>query len=106
MAEPDVRTIFQSALWNHAGKLLEYLCVYLTSVIIARALGVQGNGIYAGLISLSQLLLVLSSFGLETSLNKHIPQLDPTTQAEQTRFILRRVLLVRTGLFLLFAALF
>jgi O-antigen/teichoic acid export membrane protein len=102
----DPKAAFKSVLWNHAGKLLEYLCIYLTSVLVARSLGVQGNGVYAGLISLSQLLLVLSSFGLETSLNKHIPQLDQDIHFQQTRFVLRRVLLIRTGVFLSTVVLF
>jgi O-antigen/teichoic acid export membrane protein len=90
---------FQSALWNHAGKVLEYLLMYLTSIVIARGLGVQENGRFVGLFSLSQLLLVLCSFGLETSLNKFIPQLTSRTLDAQTAFIVRRAILIRIAAF-------
>jgi O-antigen/teichoic acid export membrane protein len=96
---PSAKATFNSVLWNHAGKVLEYVLTYATSIAIARALGVGENGAFVGLISVSQLLFVLSSFGLETSLNKHIPQLGVTSHLEQTRFILRRLLLLRGVVF-------
>jgi O-antigen/teichoic acid export membrane protein len=104
----QARRIFESALWNHAGRILEYVLMYLTSVLIARGLGVQENGRFVGLFSLTQLLIVICSFGLETSLNKFIPQLDPEQADEKGRFILRRALFLRVGAFagvtVLFAA--
>ncbi|MBI5471367.1 MAG: polysaccharide biosynthesis protein [Ignavibacteriae bacterium] len=90
-----VRATFRSAVWNHAGRVLEYVLMYVTSILIARGLGVQENGRFVGLFSAAMLLMVLSSFGLETSLNKFIPQLGEMDKTERTRFILRRVLLVR-----------
>jgi len=90
---------FRGALWNHAGKLLEYGAMYAMSVFIARGLGVEHNGEFASLVSLSQLLLVAASFGLETSLNKFIPELEKTTGVDQTRYLFRRVILLRILLY-------
>lgn len=101
----NAKITFHSALWNHAGKVLEYLLMYLTSIVIARGLGVQENGRFVGLFSLSQLLLVLCSFGLETSLNKFIPQLASDTLGAQASFILRRAILIRIAAFFGVAAL-
>lgn len=86
--------IFRSVLWNHAGRLAEYALMYLTSVLIARGLGVAGNGDFAALISYSQLLFVLTSVGLETSLNRHIPRLG-TSVPGRASYLLRRALAVR-----------
>ncbi len=97
---------FQSALWNHAGKVLEYLLMYITSIVIARGLGVEENGRFVGLFSLSQLLLVLCSFGLETSLNKFIPQLAAERHDAHAAFILRRAILIRIAAFFGVAMLF
>lgn len=97
---------FQSALWNHAGKILEYLLMYGTSIVIARGLGVAENGRFVGLFSLSQMLLVFCSFGLETSLNKFLPQLQQEKAAERTTFILRKALLIRVVAFFGAAAAF
>ncbi len=94
---------FRSTLWNHAGKLLEYGALYATSIFIARGLGVEHNGEFAALVSLSQLLLVAASFGLETSLNKFIPELEKSTGIEQTRYLFRRVVLLRILLYLVIA---
>ena len=93
MADP--RSTFVSALWNHAGKIAEYMLMYLTSVLIARGLGVLENGVFVGLFSVSQLLLVFVSFGLEVSLNKHVPQLEGENRLERLRFILRGALALR-----------
>lgn len=90
-----VQLTFRSALWNHAGKVLEYVLMYLTSILIARGLGVAENGRFVALFSLSQFMLVLCSFGLETSLNKFIPQLAQGTHLQQTRYILRRMVMIR-----------
>jgi O-antigen/teichoic acid export membrane protein len=96
----NAKLTFRSALWNHAGKILEYLLMYVTSIVIARALGVVENGRFVGLFSLSQLLLAICSFGLETSLNKFIPQLEKVKQNEKVSFILRRAVLLRGLAFL------
>lgn len=102
----SARRTFLSAVWNHAGRILEYTLMYLTSIVIARGLGVEENGRFVGLFSVVQLLLVLCSFGLETSLNKFIPQLERDSSDAQARFILRKALVLRIAVFVVLAALF
>lgn len=99
------KRIFTSAAWNHAGKLAEYFLAYLSAVLIARGLGVMENGVFAGLISFSQFMSALSSLGLETSLNKHIPQLSNARSQEQVRYLLRRLMGIRLVLFAVVAGL-
>jgi O-antigen/teichoic acid export membrane protein len=91
--------IGRSAAWNHGGKIVEYVCLYLVSLLIARGLGVEGNGVFASLVSFSQLLLVLSSFGLETAVNTIFPRLAQGGAQDGRRVILGRLLLLRMGLF-------
>ena len=95
------RQTFAGAAWNHIARTLEYGSAFFSSVLIARGLGVDGNGVFAGMLSLSQLLSVATSFGLETSLNKHIPQLDPSRSKQQVRYVLRRLIAFRVGIFVL-----
>ncbi len=90
---PNSRAVARSILWNHAGKILEYALSYVASVLIARSLGVEGNGVYAGIISASQLLFALSSVGFETSLNTNSPRFDG--DPARMRFVVRRMLLFR-----------
>ena len=90
----------RSALWNHGGKILEYLLMFLASLLIARGLGVHDNGAFASFISLSQLLFVLSSLGLETAINTRFPQRDDVPGGGSGRgLILRRLLALRALLF-------
>lgn len=100
------KATFHSILWNHAGKILEYILMYAASILIARGLGAAENGTFVGLLSFSQLLLVLCSLGLETSLNKFIPQLAHEKKDEKVAFTLRRLLLLRVTACFVVAGLF
>ncbi|MEO8168015.1 MAG: hypothetical protein ABI623_07205, partial [bacterium] len=69
--------------------------MYAASILIARGLGAAENGTFVGLLSLSQLLLVICSLGLETSLNKFIPQFADENKGSKIAYTLRRMLLIR-----------
>ncbi len=84
------RNIARSAVWNHVGKVTEYALFYLSTIVIARGLGVESNGQLAGVLSVVQLLIVLSSAGIEVSLNKFLPQADGTNAG--TRYLVVRLL--------------
>ncbi len=97
MIEPTSRHIARSAVWNHLGKVAEFALFFASTVVIARALGVEGNGRLAAILSAIQLLIVLSSAGIEVSLNKHLPQTG--TPGPGTRFLINRLLRLRLVLF-------
>ena len=99
-------SVARSALWNHAGRLTDYVAWYCSSVLIARGLGVELNGILAGMMSGVHLLLAFSSLGLEVAVNKFIPQIVGDDIAPRARAIVRRAALVRLLLYLLVAVLF
>ncbi len=91
-------------LWNSIGKLVEYVVLYAISILVARGLGLYANGTYATLMSLTQILLVLASMGLETSLNRFIPQFEPGSEGAGVRFLLTRAILVRLAGFVVAGA--
>jgi O-antigen/teichoic acid export membrane protein len=95
-----LKRTFTGFLWNSAGKTLEYVILYAISIIVARGLGLYQNGAYATLMSLAQILLVLSSMGLETTLNKAIPQLVGSRAEARFRFLFFRAIGVRMLVFL------
>lgn len=95
----------RSLLWNSAGRALEYFLLYVISILVARGLGLYQNGVYATLVSVVQVLLVLSSMGLETALNKTIPQVEGPGAPSRIRFLLLRAVVMRVGVFLLATAL-
>ena len=89
--------------WNHAAKISEYFLLYVFSVIVARTLGPEANGIYATLISISQLLLTLSSVALDLTLNRFLQGIaEPHAEAKIT-YLVRKLLLVKLALFSLFS---
>ncbi len=90
----------RGVLWNHGGKIVEYTLMYAASLVVARGLGVADNGVYALVLSLSQLLLVVTSFGLETVINKSFPQITGNEAEGQRTFLLRRILAFRSTAFL------
>jgi O-antigen/teichoic acid export membrane protein len=97
----DLRLTFRTLIWNHGGKLAEIAIVYIFSVSVARMLGVQLNGTYILLITFIQTGLLITSFGLETTLHRFVPRV----RADRTalRGLLRPLLLFRVGLLLLLA---
>jgi len=91
---------FRGALWNHGGKIIEYSLLYAASLVVARGLGVGDNGVYALVVSLSQLLLVASSFGLETVVNRTFPRLTGSDAPATRAYLLRRILVSRCAAFI------
>ena len=81
--------------WNHAAKLTEYVLVYLFSVLVARGLGPDANGMFASLLSVSYLLIAFSSAGIEAALTRFIPNLIQNQSNGQLRYIVRRLLAVK-----------
>ena len=43
------KATFHSILWNHTGKITEYILMYAASILIARGLGAAENGTFVGL---------------------------------------------------------
>jgi O-antigen/teichoic acid export membrane protein/SAM-dependent methyltransferase len=89
------KNIFRGVVWNHAGRIIEYGLVYLLSVLIARILGPEMNGIYALALGVVYILLVLASFGLETSVNSFFPRLIREAPHETAVGAFRGALMVR-----------
>jgi O-antigen/teichoic acid export membrane protein len=89
--------IARSAVWNHIGKVTEYTLFFISTVVIARALGVASNGHLAGVLSIVQLLVVLSAAGVEVSLNRYVPQDGGANPG--TRYLVVRLLLLRLGVY-------
>lgn len=96
--EPTSHHIARSAVWNHLGKVTEFALFFMSTVVVARGLGVEANGSLAGILSFVQLIIVLSSAGIEVSVNKFLPQEGVPNSG--TRFVMNRLLRLRVGLYL------
>ncbi len=70
----DTKRIIKGFFWNQLGRSFEFILIFILSVLIAKYLGSQLNGIYASVLSMVFLFGALSSFGLETSINSTFPK--------------------------------
>ena len=90
--------------WNVLGKVCVQILLFGVSVLLARYLGKEKLGIYATLLVVPTFVRLLNQFGLETLINKKIPELnvlDPS--GKQARYLIQRLLAIRLGTSLLFS---
>ncbi|MFQ5450014.1 MAG: lipopolysaccharide biosynthesis protein [Nitrospinaceae bacterium] len=83
--------------WNVFGKICVQLILFAVSILLTRYLGRERLGVYATLLVIPAFVRLVNQFGLETLINKKLPELqvrDPS--GKQGRFLVR--LLIRTRL--------
>lgn len=96
------KRVLAGVVWNQAAKILEFVAVFLLSIVLARGLGTHGYGIYATLRSVWSVIFLLSALGFNQALNTFLPQFQTRNEPGRMAFVLRKTLLWR---FLLTAAL-
>jgi O-antigen/teichoic acid export membrane protein len=82
--------------WNVLGKVCAQILLFGVSILLTRYLGKERLGIYATLLVIPVFVRLLNQFGLETLINKKLPELmvaDPT--GRQGRYLVQKLLLVR-----------
>jgi O-antigen/teichoic acid export membrane protein len=82
------------------------ITLFAISILITRTLGKERLGVYATLLVIPAFVRLLNQFGLETLINKKLPELnveDPS--GNQGRYLVRRLLLVRLVSSLVFCGL-
>ena len=92
--------------WNVLGKVCVQVLLFGISVLLARYLGKERLGIYATLLVIPTFVRLLNQFGLETLINKKIPELnvlDPS--GRQARYLIQRLLAIRGASSIFFCAL-
>jgi len=92
--------------WTVFGKVCVQVTLFAISILITRTLGKERLGIYATLLVIPAFVRLLNQFGLETLINKKLPELnveDPS--GDQGRYLVRRLLLVRLVSALMFCGL-
>ena len=92
--------------WNVLGKVCVQVFLFGISILLARYLGKEQLGVYATLLVIPTFARLLNQFGLETLINKKIPELnvqDPS--GRQARYLIQRLLAIRGASSILFCAL-
>ena len=91
--------------WNILGKVCVQVLLFGISILLARYLGKERLGVYATLLVIPTFVRLLNQFGLETLINKKIPELnvlDPS--GRQARYLIQRLLAIRGASSILFCA--
>lgn len=88
-------SFLQGYAWNHAARVLEYALIYFFSIFVARSLGPHGNGLYASIVSISQLLIAISSAGIDLALNRFLPQYIESKARPKINYITQRLILIK-----------
>ena len=84
--------------WNILGKTGVMIVSLGLSILIARYLGKERFGIYASLLVIPAIMRLLNSLGLETVVNKKVPELnvlDPSLK--QSRYLLKLTFSTHSG---------
>ena len=82
--------------WNVLGKVCAQILLFGVSILLTRYLGKERLGVYATLLVIPVFVRLLNQFGLETLINKKLPELmvaDPT--GRQGRYLVQKLLLIR-----------
>jgi O-antigen/teichoic acid export membrane protein len=89
--------------WNVLGKVCVQILLFGVSILLTRYLGKERLGVYATLLVIPSFVRLLNQFGLETLINKKLPELmveDPT--GRQGRYLVRKALAIRAMTTLIF----
>jgi O-antigen/teichoic acid export membrane protein len=97
-SHPILHRFLTNISWNFLGKICAQALLFAVSVVLTRYLGKERYGIYASLLVIPAVLRLLISFGLETVINKKLPELAIREHGpEQARYVLRTLLLLRAA---------
>ncbi|MBT5868233.1 MAG: polysaccharide biosynthesis protein [Nitrospinaceae bacterium] len=105
LALSPFRRFIANISWNVLGKVCVQILLFGVSILLTRYLGKERLGIYATLLVIPSFVRLLNQFGLETLINKKLPELivqDPSGQ--QGRYLVRKILAIRVTTTLAFGA--
>jgi len=75
-------------IWNHLAKLSDYGLTYLISVILARNLDSESYGLFVTAYSIGTVLIILSSLGIDETINKYVSQFSANNKTGQIKKLL------------------
>ena len=82
--------------WNILGKFCTQILLFAVSIIVTRYLGKEGLGIYAALLVIPNFFRLLNMLGVETLINKKLPELNVIDPSGcQGRYLLQKLLTIR-----------
>jgi len=84
-------------VWNHLAKLTDYGLTYLISVILARNLDSISYSLYVSVYNIGTILIIVSSLGIDETINKFVSQLSVNKKKGQINYLLHVLLKYRVA---------
>jgi len=82
--------------WTTVGKIVVHIQLFAVSILLTRYLGKEQLGVYATLLAAPVFVRLLNAMGIETALNKNLPELDVQDPGgAQSRWLAFRLLKIR-----------
>jgi O-antigen/teichoic acid export membrane protein len=90
------KRFISNIFWTVFGKIGVQFILFAISILLTRYLGKERLGIYATLLVIPAFVRLLNCFGLETLINKCLPEINVRdASGRQGRFLVNRILLTR-----------
>jgi O-antigen/teichoic acid export membrane protein len=90
------KRFLSNIFWTLFGKIGVQFILFAISILLTRYLGKERLGIYATLLVIPAFVRLLNCFGLETIINKCLPEINVRdATGRQGRYLVRRILLTR-----------
>jgi len=88
--------LISNVSWSVLGKFCTQILLFAVSIIITRHLGKESLGVYAALLVIPNFVYLLNSMGVETLVNKKLPELNVIDASGRSgRHLLQRLLTFR-----------
>lgn len=91
---------FKGFVWNQGVKIIEMVLSFISSVILARLLGVRDYGLLTSIVTAMSLVSFFSAFGFEEILNFYSAKLAVQKGESASGILLRRLVILRTIIYL------
>ena len=90
------RRLINNVSWNISGKICTQILLFAISIIVTRYLGKESLGVYAALLVIPNFVRLLNMMGIETLINKKLPELNVIdSSGGQGRLLLKRLFMFR-----------
>ena len=90
------KRFISNIFWTVFGKIGVQLILFAISILLTRYLGKERLGIYATLLVIPAFVRLLNCFGLETLINKCLPEINVRdASGRQGRYLVNKILLAR-----------
>jgi len=96
-----VKRTFRGFFWNQLSKIVEFVLIFLFSIVVARGLGSESFGTYSLIISICTIFILFCSLGFNEAANNFIPKF--IDEKGKTAYLLKKLIFIRSFVTFIFS---